>query len=91
MKTTHTDQNSSDDVIIKENENENDFKGVHIKNYLNTLPMGKGLSSSAAVCVLVAECFNHVSSIYSALTVSFLTLSLTFTLALPSLHYFPLH
>ena len=62
-KTTHTDQNSSDDVII----NENDFKGVYIKNDLNTLPMGKGLSSSAAVCVLVAKCFNHVSSIHSAL------------------------
>ena len=47
----------NDDVI-----DENNFKGVYIKNYLNTLPMGKGLSSSAAVCVLVAKCFNHVSS-----------------------------
>lgn len=87
-KTTHTDQNtrSSDDVII--NENENDFKGVYIKNYLNTLPMGKGLSSSAAVCVLVAKCFNHVSRTYSALPVCFLILYLhpPFSSFLPPLH-----
>lgn len=38
------------------------FEGIYIKNHLNTLPMGKGLSSSAAVCVLVAKCFNHVST-----------------------------
>ena len=36
--------------------------GIHIINYLNTLPMGKGLSSSAALCVLIAKCFNEVST-----------------------------
>ena len=35
-------------------------RGIHIINYKNDLPMGKGLSSSAAVCVLVAKCFNEV-------------------------------
>ena len=58
IKTTHTRTHTTynDDVI-----HGSDFKGVYIKNHCNTLPMGKGLSSSAAVCVLVAKCFNHVS------------------------------
>jgi mevalonate kinase len=41
-------------------ENESECNGIHIVNYKNDLPMGKGLSSSAAVCVLVAKCFNEV-------------------------------
>lgn len=32
--------------------------GLWIHNYLTTLPMKKGLSSSAAVCVLVVQCFS---------------------------------
>ena len=36
--------------------------GIYIINYRHTLPMGKGLSSSAAVCVLVAKCFDEVST-----------------------------
>ena len=32
---------------------------THIDNYRSTLPMGKGLSSSAAVCVLVVQCLSH--------------------------------
>jgi galactokinase len=32
--------------------------GISIHNYLTTLPMKKGLSSSAAVCVLVVQCFS---------------------------------
>ena len=51
-------QNDSDEIMNKDAT----FKGIYIKNHLNTLPMGKGLSSSAAVCVLVAKCFNHVST-----------------------------
>lgn len=34
--------------------------GLRINNYRTTLPMKKGLSSSAAVCVLVVEAFNAV-------------------------------
>jgi galactokinase len=34
--------------------------GIRINNYRTTLPMQKGLSSSAAVCVLVARSFNAV-------------------------------
>lgn len=34
--------------------------GIDINNYKTTLPMGKGLSSSAAVCVLVVQCFSVV-------------------------------
>lgn len=34
--------------------------GLAIDNYRSTLPMQKGLSSSAAVCVLVASCFSTV-------------------------------
>ena len=37
-----------------------DEQGIHISNYRTTLPMRKGLSSSAAVCVMVAKCFNEV-------------------------------
>eukprot|EP00760_Papus_ankaliazontas_P004429 PhM_4_TR11883/c0_g1_i1/m.43233 len=36
-----------------------DVQGLEIDNYLTTLPMAKGLSSSAAVCVLVARAFNR--------------------------------
>ena len=35
-----------------------EFKGLFIENYLTTLPMQKGLSSSAAICVLIVMCFN---------------------------------
>ena len=34
--------------------------GIEIDNFCTTLPMKKGLSSSAAVCVLVARCFNEL-------------------------------
>lgn len=34
--------------------------GIQILNYRSTLPLKKGLSSSAALCVLVASCFNVV-------------------------------
>lgn len=36
------------------------LSGIDINNYKTTLPMGKGLSSSAAVCVLVVKCFAAV-------------------------------
>ena len=39
-------------------------QGIHINNYRTTLPMRKGLSSSAAVCVLVAKCFNEVRTVF---------------------------
>ncbi|GAB4318815.1 MAG: hypothetical protein Kow0059_12590 [Candidatus Sumerlaeia bacterium] len=35
-------------------------KGLEIDNYKTTLPIRKGLSSSAAVCVLVARAFNKL-------------------------------
>ncbi|MBD1836403.1 GHMP kinase [Cyanobacteria bacterium FACHB-472] len=35
-------------------------KGLEIDNYLTDLPIQKGLSSSAAICVLVARAFNRV-------------------------------
>ncbi|MEI6217657.1 MAG: sugar phosphate nucleotidyltransferase [bacterium] len=35
-------------------------RGLEIENYLTDLPMKKGLSSSAAVCVLIARAFNRV-------------------------------
>lgn len=38
-------------------------KGIDINNYRSTLPMKKGLSSSAAVCVMVATCFNQLFSL----------------------------
>eukprot|EP01083_Nonionella_stella_P024678 68049_1 len=34
--------------------------GLQIDNYLTTLPLKKGLSSSAAVCVLTARAFNKI-------------------------------
>jgi galactokinase len=34
--------------------------GITINNYLTDLPIQKGLSSSAAICVLVARAFNHL-------------------------------
>ncbi len=34
--------------------------GLFIDNYHTTLPLKKGLSSSAAICVLVVECFRSV-------------------------------
>ena len=33
-------------------------QGLEIDNYLTDLPVKKGLSSSAAICVLVARAFN---------------------------------
>ena len=35
-------------------------RGLEIDNYLTDLPIQKGLSSSAAICVLVARAFNQV-------------------------------
>jgi UTP-glucose-1-phosphate uridylyltransferase/mevalonate kinase len=35
-------------------------RGLEIDNYLTDLPVRKGLSSSAAVCVLVARAFNRI-------------------------------
>ena len=35
-------------------------QGVEIDNYLTDLPVKKGLSSSAAICVLVARAFNRI-------------------------------
>ncbi|MDJ0618087.1 MAG: GHMP kinase [Calothrix sp. MO_192.B10] len=37
-----------------------DVGGLEIDNYLTDLPIKKGLSSSAAICVLVAKAFNQV-------------------------------
>lgn len=34
--------------------------GLEIDNYLTDLPIQKGLSSSAAICVLMARAFNHL-------------------------------
>jgi mevalonate kinase len=72
INTTRTDHSYNDNHSHSQNDNcsdsdeimnkDNMFEGIYIKNHLNTLPMGKGLSSSAAVCVLVAKCFNHVST-----------------------------
>ncbi len=38
----------------------NEGFGIHIDNYLTTLMMKKGLSSSAAICVTIVRCFNLV-------------------------------
>lgn len=38
-------------------------QGMHVHNYLTTLPMQKGLSSSAAVCVLIVKCFASVYNV----------------------------
>ncbi|MEN8253955.1 MAG: sugar phosphate nucleotidyltransferase [Verrucomicrobiota bacterium] len=35
-------------------------RGIEIDNYLTDLPIQKGLSSSAAICVLVARSFNRI-------------------------------
>ena len=35
-------------------------RGIEIDNYLTDLPIKKGLSSSAAICVLVARAFNRI-------------------------------
>ncbi|NEQ49951.1 MAG: NTP transferase domain-containing protein [Leptolyngbya sp. SIO3F4] len=35
-------------------------KGLEINNYRTDLPIQKGLSSSAAICVLIARAFNHL-------------------------------
>ncbi len=35
-------------------------RGIEINNYLTDLPIKKGLSSSAAICVLVARAFNRI-------------------------------
>jgi UTP-glucose-1-phosphate uridylyltransferase/mevalonate kinase len=35
-------------------------RGIEINNYLTDLPIQKGLSSSAAICVLVARAFNQL-------------------------------
>jgi galactokinase len=35
-------------------------RGLEIQNYLTDLPIQKGLSSSAAICVLVARAFNQI-------------------------------
>ena len=35
-------------------------RGLEIENYLTDLPIKKGLSSSAAVCVMVARAFNRI-------------------------------
>jgi mevalonate kinase len=41
-----------------------DFRrGVVVSNYATTLPTKKGLSSSAAACVLIARCFNVLYSL----------------------------
>jgi galactokinase len=37
-----------------------DVGGVVIDNHQTTLPVGKGLSSSAAICVLTARAFNRL-------------------------------
>ena len=37
-----------------------DFQGIEIRNERTTLPVKKGLSSSAAICVLVAKAFNEL-------------------------------
>jgi len=39
---------------------ENKVGGLEIDNYRTTLPLGKGLSSSAAICVLTARAFNQL-------------------------------
>jgi galactokinase len=44
--------------INEENKNLMRKNGILINNHTITLPMKKGLSSSAAVCVLVAKCFD---------------------------------
>ena len=47
-------------IIITKPPKPGPIPGIYIDNYQSSLPMGKGLSSSASVCVLVATCFNLV-------------------------------
>lgn len=46
--------------LVKDAETESITHGIEINNYRSTLPMGKGLSSSAAICVLVVRAFAAV-------------------------------
>lgn len=39
-------------------------KGLEIDNYWTDLPLKKGLSSSAAICVLIARTFNHLYKLH---------------------------
>lgn len=48
--------------IVTNYQNENQ-KGVYIENYKTDLPIKKGLSSSASVCVLTAKAFNEIFSL----------------------------
>ena len=45
--------------IIASYHNPNE-KGIKIENYKSNLPLKKGLSSSASICVLIAKAFNEV-------------------------------
>ncbi len=51
---------------------EHEVRGLAIDNHTTTLPLRKGLSSSAAICVLVSPCQHtpllctHSSSLHSA-------------------------
>lgn len=51
--------------------------GIEIDNYKTTLPLKKGLSSSAAVCVMVAKSFNQLYGGYPVGEVLGLRLSTT--------------
>lgn len=42
--------------------------GINIVNYKTTLPMKKGLSSSAAVCVLVVQSFSALFNVHLELS-----------------------
>ena len=50
----------SEKYKFKQMPNREQPAGLLINNYLTTLPMRKGLSSSAAVCVLVATAFSRL-------------------------------
>lgn len=45
--------------IFRSSVNGSEVKGIYIDNYLTTLPMQKGLSSSAAICVLIVIAFDR--------------------------------
>jgi galactokinase len=60
----------SENGSSKSADSESKCNGIHIVNYKNDLPMGKGLSSSAAVCVLVAKCFDEVRCVTVTIMVS---------------------
>ena len=56
-----TEPNATTNTSTTSNSNQSPSpKGLLIHNYKTTLPMKKGLSSSAAVCVLVARAFNAI-------------------------------